>query len=123
MPEKRNRSASRPKKVITATLSSAIDNCKFSAAVAKPAPNKLAVSKVGTVDGDRLFSYGPVTDYFHAVTSRGIRQPLSRPEGTKSNSRIVQTCYRRKHLSVTTDRTRSGDKSAADTPSFPRGFR
>jgi len=123
MPEKRNRSASRPKKVISATLSSAIDDCKVSAAVAKPASEKLAVPKLRTVDGDCLFSYGPVTHYFHTVTSRGIRQALSRPEGTESNSRIVQTCNRRKHLSATTDRMRSGDSSAADTPIFPRGFR
>jgi len=123
MPKKRNRSASSPKKVVRASLSSAINNPELPATVAKPTTDKLAVSELDSVNDDSLFSYGPVTHYFHTVTSRGIRQALSRPEGTESNSRIVQTCNRRKHLSATTDRMRSGDSSAADTPIFPRGFR
>src|SRR5271169_3165422 len=77
MPKKRNRSASSPNKVIRASLSRTIDNPKVSAAVVNPASNKLAVSKLNTVNDDCLFLYGPVAHYFHNVTSRRFRQQLS----------------------------------------------
>ncbi len=80
MPKKRNRSTSSPKKVIRASLSSAINNPELPAAVAEPASDKLAVSKLDSVNDDCLFSYGPVTQYFHNVTSREFRQQRPRPE-------------------------------------------
>lgn len=76
MLKKQNRSSGRSAKVAKAILGVTIDEFKISTTVIKPATDKSADSKLGIIDNDPLFSYGPVTHYFHNVTSSGLgRRP------------------------------------------------